>query len=273
MKCKGGMQLAGLKCKMYAFRLKFVRILIDDEYNVLWKYTFKYFASKVYNMNLGLDILFINVPNCELKCIPIIYKEMLEAWYILRQKSGFNLSVENIYDQPLFKKPEIVMQGKTISWYDFIHAGIISIKDISYEVRTGFLPDCAIVEMIQNVCDNTNVEHVIKRYHSLMFVIAEDWKHTVQTEVHNRNTKRTIDIYISNNNIIANEMKLCSVKKLYQYLIEDIVEEPSGPTIWKLLFDIDDSELNNIWLNVNMFWKPAKTIELDYKIVTQLHSY
>jgi hypothetical protein len=29
-----------------------------------------------------------------------------------------------------------------------------------------------------------------------MFVIAEDWKHTVQTEVHNRNTKRTIDIYI-----------------------------------------------------------------------------
>jgi hypothetical protein len=106
-----------------------------------------------------------------------------------------------------------------------------------------------------------------------MFVIAEDWKHTGQTEVHNRNTKRTIDIYISNNNIIANEMKLCSVKKLYQYLIEDIVEETSGPTIWKLLFDIDDSELNNIWLNVNMFWKPAKTIELDYKIVTQLHSY
>jgi hypothetical protein len=36
--------------------------------------------------------------------------------------------------------------------------------------------------MIQNVCDNTNVEHVIERYHSLMFVIAEDWKHTVQTE-------------------------------------------------------------------------------------------
>jgi hypothetical protein len=35
------------------------------------------------------------------------------------------------------------MQGKTISWYDFIYAGIISIKDISYEVRTGFLPDCA----------------------------------------------------------------------------------------------------------------------------------
>jgi hypothetical protein len=33
---------------------------------------------------------------------------MLEAWYILRHKSGFNLSVENIYDQPLFKKPYIL---------------------------------------------------------------------------------------------------------------------------------------------------------------------
>lgn len=267
LKCKGGMQLADLKCKIYAFRLKFLCRLIDDEYNVLWKYTFKYFISKIYNMNLGLDILFINVPNCELKCIPIIYKEMLEAWYILRQKSEFSLSVENIYDQPLFKNPEIVLKGKTILWYDFIHAGIISIKDISYEVTTGFLPDRAIVEMIQSVCDNTNVKHVIERYHSLISVIPEDWKHTIQTEVHNRNTKRTIDIYISNNNIIATEMKLCSVKKLYQYLIEDIVEEPTGPTIWKLLFDIDDSEFDNIWLNVNMFWKPAKMIELDYKIV------
>lgn len=77
LKCIGGMQLEDSKCKIYAFRLKCLCKLIDDEYNVLWKYTFKYFVSKIYNMNLGLDILFINVPNCELKCIPIIYKEML----------------------------------------------------------------------------------------------------------------------------------------------------------------------------------------------------
>jgi hypothetical protein len=41
-----------------------------------------------------------------------------------------------------------LISGKTILWNDFITAGITQLKDICYEVKTGFLPDNAIVEMV-----------------------------------------------------------------------------------------------------------------------------
>ncbi|CAG2191734.1 unnamed protein product [Mytilus edulis] len=212
-KCNGGLQLVDMKCKIHAFRLKFLGRLINDEYDVLWKHTFLYFVSKIYNMNLGLEVLFMQVPHCELKCLPIVYIEMLEAWYILRQKSELKLSVENIYDQPLFRNPEIVLKDKPILWYDFINAGIITLKDICYEVKTGFLPDCAIVEIIQNVFENANVNNVIDRYHCLICAIPDDWKQTVQSELHHRNTKRTIDISVIINHVPF-ELPLCTVNKL-----------------------------------------------------------
>ncbi|CAG2185493.1 unnamed protein product [Mytilus edulis] len=265
-KCNGGLQLVDMKCKIHAFRLKFLGRLINDEYDVLWKHTFKYFVSKIYNMNLGLEVLFIQVPHCELKCLPIVYIEMLEARYILRQKSELKLSVENIYDQPLFRNPEIVLKDKSILWYDFINAGIITLKDICYEVKTGFLPDCAIVEMIQNVFENANVKNVIDRYHCLICAIPDDWKQTVQSELHHRNAKRTIDISVIINHVPF-ELPLCTVKKLYNCLLDDICKDPCGVEMWKTLFNIDDNDLSQMWCNVNLFWKPAKFIELDYKIL------
>ncbi|CAG2228375.1 unnamed protein product [Mytilus edulis] len=265
-KCNGGLQLVDMKCKIHAFRLKFLGRLINDEYDVLWKHTFKYFVSKIYNMNLGLEVLFIQVPHCELKCLPIVYIEMLEAWYILRQKSELKLSVENIYDQPLFRNPEIVLKDKSILWYDFINAGIITLKDICYEVKTGFLPDCAIVEMIQNVFENANVKNVIDRYHCLICAIPDDWKQTVQSELHHRNTKRTIDISVIINHVPF-ELPLCTVNKLYNCLLDDICKDPCGVEMWKTLFNIDDNDFRIMWCNVNLFWKPAKFIELDYKIL------
>ncbi|CAC5394512.1 unnamed protein product [Mytilus coruscus] len=129
-KCKGGLQLSDIKCKMYAFRLKYIGRLIDDQYHVLWKDIFKYFVSKIYGMQLGLEILYTTIPNCELKCIPMVYQEMCQALYSLGCKIDFQLTVENIYDQPLFCNPNIVLYDKTIIWYDFIRAGIVTIKDI-----------------------------------------------------------------------------------------------------------------------------------------------
>ncbi|CAC5423429.1 unnamed protein product [Mytilus coruscus] len=113
-KCKGGLQLSDIKCKMYAFRLKYIGRLIDDQYHVLWKDIFKYFVSKIYGMQLGLEILYTTIPNCELKCIPMVYQEMCQALYSLGCKIDFQLTVENIYDQPLFCNPKIVLYDKTI---------------------------------------------------------------------------------------------------------------------------------------------------------------
>jgi hypothetical protein len=53
-----------------------------------------------------------------------------------------------------------LISGKTILWNDFIAAGITQLKDICYEVKTGFLPDNAIVEMVTNV--NCFDVHILK---------------------------------------------------------------------------------------------------------------
>lgn len=268
LKDYGGLQFADIKCKMYAFRLKFLGRLVDDEYNVLWKYTFKYFMSKIYNMNLGLNALYTKIPICEFRSagVPTIYQEMFQALYVLKDKIDFQLSVENIYDQPLFCNPRIVDVNKTLLFHDFILAGLISLKDICYEVKTGFLPDIAIAEMVQDVCENVDVNFVISRYHKLLCAIPDDWKRTVNTDVHNTNIHRTIDICIENRNVLCN-LSMYSSKKLYQCILEMFSEKPTGIVLWKNLFNIEDVDFINVWHHVNMYWKPVNMTELDYKIL------
>jgi hypothetical protein len=49
--------------------------------------------------------------------------------------------------------------------FTLITAGITQLKDICYEVKTGFLPDNAIVEMVTNVNEDISQDNiVIKRY-------------------------------------------------------------------------------------------------------------
>ncbi|CAG2203431.1 unnamed protein product [Mytilus edulis] len=132
-KCNGGLQLPDIESKMYAFRLKFLARFLDKNYKVLWKSTFKYFISKILNMNLSEEILFMSLPE-NLKCIPNVYKEMFKGFDLLRDDIEFDLSTENVYDQPLFCNPNVLFDGKTVIWYDFINAGIVQVKDICYEV-------------------------------------------------------------------------------------------------------------------------------------------
>jgi hypothetical protein len=49
-KCNGGLQLPDIVSKINAFRLKFMIRFLDNDCNVLWKYFFKYFLSKIYDM-------------------------------------------------------------------------------------------------------------------------------------------------------------------------------------------------------------------------------
>ncbi|CAC5361464.1 unnamed protein product [Mytilus coruscus] len=170
---------------------------------------------------------------------------MCQALYSLGCKIDFQLTVENIYDQPLFCNPKIVLYDKTIIWYDFIRAGIVTIKDICYEVKTGFLPKNAIVDMINNVCDYVNIQYVIDRYHCLLSIIPDEWNNTIHNNVHHRNIDRTIDISVLIKNVPC-DLKSCNVKKLYQCVLEDITEEPIGPIIWKKLYALDEAKLCKI---------------------------
>ncbi|CAC5393910.1 unnamed protein product [Mytilus coruscus] len=125
----------------------------------------------------------------------------------------------------------------------------------------------------KSLCDDMNWKNKIKKARSLLnmwlqrqLTLQEEWKNTIDTNVHHRNMDRTIDISVLIKNVPC-DLKSCNVKKLYQCLLEDIIEEPIGPIIWKKLYALDEAELCKIWKHVYVFWKPSKMIELDYKII------
>jgi hypothetical protein len=45
---------------------------LDNDCNVLWKYIFKYFLSKIYDMKLGDEIIYMSLPNKAMLCVPNI---------------------------------------------------------------------------------------------------------------------------------------------------------------------------------------------------------
>lgn len=115
--------------------------------------------------------------------------------------------------------------------------------------------------MIANVCDYVNIQYVIDMYQCLLSIIRDEWKNTIDNNVQYRNIDKTIDISVLIKNVP------CNLKKLYQCVLEDIIEGPIGPIIWKKLYTLDEAELCKIWKYVYVFWKPSKMIELDYKIM------
>jgi hypothetical protein len=136
---------------------------LDNDRNVLWKYIFKYFLSKIYDMKLWDEIVYMSLPEKAMLCLPNIYREMLKSFNNIREHVVFQHCTENIYDQPLFYSPEILHCGNIIIWHDFIKAGIAQLKEICYEVKTGFLPNKAIVEMICNIDSDCDSNDIVKR--------------------------------------------------------------------------------------------------------------
>ena len=238
---------------------------LDNDCNVLWKYIFKYFLSKIYDMKLGDEIIYMSLPDKAMLCVPNIYREMLKSFNNIREHVIFQHSIENIYDQPLFYNPEILHCGKIIIWHDFIKAGIVQLKDICYEVKTGFLPNKAIVEMICNIDSDCDSNDIGKRIDVLKSAIPEDWTKTIQTEIHNRKNNRTVDINVNRDSKIL-DFKLCTTKQLYVMVVEKLYELPICYEKWKEIFDIEETELYRIWTIVNFHWKPSKMIEVDFKI-------
>ncbi|CAC5416070.1 unnamed protein product [Mytilus coruscus] len=184
---------------------------------------------------------------------------------IFRENVSFDYTVENIYNQPLFCNSEVLICGKTILWNDFIEAGIIQLKDICYEVKPGFLPQNAIVEIVAKGNDEYDIDSIIKRYRSLQSALPELWTNTVGTEVYHRTNNRKIDINLNMNCKLV-DFKMCSSKQLYCLVIDKLCQPPKSVDKWMNIFQEDESIMHKVWKIVNMFWKPSIMTELDFKI-------
>ncbi|CAC5361468.1 unnamed protein product [Mytilus coruscus] len=115
------------------------------------------------------------------------------------------------------QKSEIMPIGK--------EAGIIQLKDICYEVKPGFLPQNAIVEIVAKGNDEYDIDSIIKRYRSLQSALPELWTNTVGTEVYHRTNNRKIDINLNMNCKLV-DFKMCSSKQLYCLVIDKLCQPP-----------------------------------------------
>lgn len=264
-KSDGGLQVPDIMSKMYAFRLKFLIRYLDQDCKCLWKSILNYFISQIYGMKLCQEVVFMSLPDRALINIPVIYREMFRALDYIREDVHFNLSVENIYDQPLFCNPNILYCQKCILWHDFIQAGIVQVKDICYEFKEGFLNDNAIVEMIRDVYSECNSVDVRKRYNILKSVLPDEWCHVVLTEIHHRKNNRFIDANISVKSKLL-DFKSCTTKQLYFITSHKICQKPTSYERWIEKLDILEDDLRKVWSNVNYFWKPSCMMELDFKV-------
>ncbi|CAC5361467.1 unnamed protein product [Mytilus coruscus] len=104
----------------------------------------------------------------------------------------------------------------------------------------------------KSLCDDMNWKNKIRFQRQLIRYtreenthLTDEWKNTIDNNVHHRNIDRTIDISVLIKNVPC-DLKSCNVKKLYQCVLEDITEEPIGPIVWKKLYALDEAELCKI---------------------------
>ena len=264
-KLQGGLQFQDIFLKMLSFRLKFLTRFVNHEYNVLWKDTCRYFLQKICDMKVDFETLFLDVDEKCLDSIPHFYKEMLLAWQYVKKYADIEPCTEMIYKQPLFYNPNVKINDKCICWKHFIRSGIVCLKDITYEVKTGFLPVSAIVEMIQEHNEDIESSIIKKQYLELLSVLPENWKKTVNTKINVKECEKCpeFNMEIDNKKMC---LILCKTKSFYSLLRNIVYVKPTCIVFWEECFQ-KPFESCAVWKMVNCKWKTPDLIELDFKLV------
>ncbi|CAC5405809.1 unnamed protein product [Mytilus coruscus] len=263
-KDKGGLNIPDVYLKMLSFRLKFLGRFLNPDCKSLWKSTFNYFLKRVHNMNLDRSVLYMSLDTKSLLCLPPVYKEMLEAWQYIKAEISVDLSTIDIYHQPLFFNSEKFLSSKINEWDCFITAGIVQLKDVTYEVIPGFLPIQAIFEIIQEKVDNVSFDSIKVKYEKLLMLIPDEWKTVVCTkcyEVHEEVSR----FFIEYENKVS-DVSSCKTKRFYSVLLTKCFIKPNSYEFWRDHSDINESEFADIWKQVHSYWKPSDCIDLDFKI-------
>ncbi|CAG2241721.1 unnamed protein product [Mytilus edulis] len=164
----GGLNFPDIMQKMYAFRLKYLSRLLDENYCAIWKQTCLYFFSKFENMNLGIEILFCDLRNRKIDALPEFYQSLILSWQSICENVDIEVNSENVFDIPLFLNPNITNGNKMLYLKTFIEAGVCKIKDIAYECKPGFLKESYIQEIVlekfPEVSENKMLHAVIEKF-------------------------------------------------------------------------------------------------------------
>ena len=229
-KCDGGLNLPDIFLRMKAFRLKFLRKFLDESYNAIWKNTFNYFLTKIDNLNLQENSVYCLFNSKQLNNLPDFYQEMFVAFYELKSKIEFSMEAQHVYENPIFCNPLIKYNNKSLLFHEFITAGITQIKHICYEVIPGFLPENAIVEIVQEKIPEISTTEVKNAYKKILSAIPDAWIDILK--IHNPiNITHSPEIFLKFG-IRVIDFKNATSKILYDILLCDFFQRPTSENFW-----------------------------------------
>ena len=262
----GGLNFPDIYLKMLSFRLKFLGRYLNPDCSLLWKNTLTYFLRKVHDMNMDTGVLFMLLDKKGLLKLPIVYQEMVEAWQFIKSNVNMEMRTVDIFNQPIFCNSEINLKGKLQLWENFILAGLVKVKDISYEVIPGFLPFQAIFDIVQEVVPDINYEILSEQYDHILQNIPEMWKNTVTQNSFPINSDDTPSVCLEYNNKVIN-FESCKTKHFYDVLVEKCFIKPNVYDYWSEQCNIGELCFKILWKQVHCYWKTPDCIDLDFKIL------
>ena len=234
-KLSGGLNIPDIFLKMQAFRLKFLKKFLDKNCISIWKKAFSYFLSKVDNLDLKENIVYVFLNSRQLKHLPLIYQEILIAYYRVKSRLEFEFEVHHVYNIPIFCNPSITFNGKMLLFNNFINAGILQIRDICYEFIPGFLTSGAIVEIIRQKYPDENANKIREDFNKILNSIPNSMKILLRSE-NTVNTEVLPKIKICYEN--GREINFMGVdtKNFYKLLLSFFWETPTAEKHWEELY-------------------------------------
>ena len=252
---------------MMSFRLKFMKKFFDTEYVSIWKDIFKIYLKRVCSLNLDYELFSLELKKENISCLPEIYQSMFIAWKNIKNDALFNHDYTFIYNQSLFWNSNITNEkGKPLYWKHFVLAGIIQIKDICYEVKTGYLPAHSVIDIVLDKFPYLDTSIIRKQYSLLLQFIPESWTETINTcinfpecdnipLIHITHGKKSVDLLQHNS------------RDFYSCLVDKCKALPVAESYWADIFDLDCFNFKSVWSNISNVFKPPDIIENDYKVI------
>lgn len=261
-KWEGGLNLVDLETKRAALRIKTVQKYMVGRWNYGWKELLKKYINDV--GGIGENGWCMGFKKSMTVGIPEIYREVLEAWRKFLPKVEYECDgLQMFVNLPLFLNEKFRYKNKILYEPQFIKGGIQQVKDIIYEVIPGFLRENCIYD---SVCEYEGMdcrEKVNKIYERIKASIPSNWTNKIEKECVQTIDECMPEMYVMENGKKC-EIKSMSVKKVYGWLLVDVIKEPAAESVWRRVFE--DFDVKKIWSNVNIKYNSVECENNDFLI-------
>ncbi len=204
----GGLNIIDIEKKADAIKLSWISKYLQNDNQSKWKALFALNFDKYKNFNIGAKIFKCYLRPIEMKHVPQFYRDVIKCFATnfsdLRLKPT---DIEGIYNEPLFDN-YFTHVDTSNAW---IQANITTIRDISYEFTTGFLPSNALHELIPSGFSDSF-------YSKLKSRLPPEWKEKITTECSNERSLSD-DFYIKNTKDEYVLFSSLNCKAIYNMLI------------------------------------------------------